>query len=1291
MAYKSLFSSQVKSKNKSGYTPLFAKDRDDPGQPQKSNFPSLTRGLISAVSQPRTQSKVSDQVQDKSTSKIMELIRKKNEIGSKGLEPENAKKQRDTLLKKAKKIFDKIQYGESDTLQSILSYPERKLKDAFIRKEPLGKLEPGAKERILNPLAYPDAPIPTQKAAEKTIQVGKQERLNEIEVFGYLSNKRIAFKQGKGPALTEQEESLFEEVLSSIGIGMIAPETPKFKPSTIGKVIEGKVAGKTSGVATKEAKLLTGESKTIKPLVQESKAIKPLVEQAKKFKSAEEFVKAQGTPVYHGTNYEKFDPTKAVSKDGQYGKGVYFATDKNVTKQYGNKTVEAFLENNSLLKIDKPLTPTQQSNLRKVMGGDEWDWSKNPTGDFVWKRLELTHKNPEEILKRAGIKGIQHEQYVKGGKNINYTIFDESAIKTKSQLTDIWKQATAVKSNSLAQEAKKYNSAEEFVKAQGETLYHGTSKDFSVFSDKNIGSGKGATTRGTWFTSNIKEAEAIGEGVASRAKTLYGGNGVDLNPRVVEAYGSIKNKKVIDIKGEVLLPDKADDIVIQASKDGNDAVVFKNVKVIDGLNADHTVIIDTKNIKTKSQLTDIWKKANKLKPAKDKPKERISNTKTKKKPLPQNVYEKNRTYKRRKRDIARQDSSTIIKSIKLGLDRSLGLISTRLKNINPEIKNSLRKFEFNTRKNTLEDTKKVKGLLDKTKKMTKEDYADFDLARKNGDEAKIEEIVKKYGIEAEYKKTREVLDDLYKRAEQAGYNVGYKENYNPRIINDREGFIQYFRGGKQWSLIDQSIKAKEDALQRVLTEDEKVTFINTLIRGYNRDAIALSETGNMKSRVIANIGAELNQYYMESNAALVKYIEKTNEAIESRKFFGKGRFNRDADINDSIGSYVLNLMADGKITAEQEIIVTDILRARFNARGTSGFWNVYKNLSYIDTMGSPTSAITQVGDLAWALYKGGIIRTAKGLYKAVRGKTQIKKEDVGIDNIAAEFDNPSKSSKAVNNVFKLVGLEKMDRIGKETLIESVITKYQSWAKNDNKKLNGILDPIFGKEAEAVKADLVSGDITENVKLLAFNELLDMQPVALSEMPEMYLKGGNGRIFYMLKTFTLKQFDVYRNEVFQKIKNPKTRVEGITNMVKLLSFFVIMNATADEIKDWLLGRKTSLKDRTVDNVLRAVGFSKYLTWKARTEGIGSAMARQILPPFKFIDSVYKDIANGVENGSEIAQSIPLGGKLYYWWFGKGQYKDSKKNKEGNGLLPTLPKLPTLPTLPKLQGLPTLPKL
>jgi hypothetical protein len=107
-------------------------------------------------------------------------------------------------------------------------------------------------------------------------------------------------------------------------------------------------------------------------------------------------------------------------------------------------------------------------------------------------------------------------------------------------------------------------------------------------------------------------------------------------------------------------------------------------------------------------------------------------------------------------------------------------------------------------------------------------------------------------------------------------------------------------------------------------------------------------------------------------------------------------------------------------------------------------------------------------------------------------------------------------------------------------------------------------------------------------------------------------------------------------------------------------FVICNAGADYIKDFLLGRDTEPEDRLIDNILRLFGVSKYITWQARMEGIGTAVAKQILPPFKFINAFYKDVKSlGDGKGFETIQSIPLVGKLYYWWFGKGAKKKKKK--------------------------------
>jgi len=196
-----------------------------------------------------------------------------------------------------------------------------------------------------------------------------------------------------------------------------------------------------------------------------------------------------------------------------------------------------------------------------------------------------------------------------------------------------------------------------------------------------------------------------------------------------------------------------------------------------------------------------------------------------------------------------------------------------------------------------------------------------------------------------------------------------------------------------------------------------------------------------------------------------------------------------------------------------------------------------------------------------------------------------------------------------------------------------------------------------------------------VKMLLYHRLLDFQPVALSEMSEQYLKSGNGRVFYMLKTYTLKQFDVFRNEAWHKIKTGERDqvIEGIGNMIKLVSLLTLANAGADELKDLLLGKDVKFEDHVIENFLTMGGASKYVRMQTTREGLGSGLAGQILPPFRFVNSISKDlnqaygdyIAGDTINFDHvrIVESIPIAGKLYYWNYGRGEdYKKSSDEQE-----------------------------
>lgn len=588
-------------------------------------------------------------------------------------------------------------------------------------------------------------------------------------------------------------------------------------------------------------------------------------------------------------------------------------------------------------------------------------------------------------------------------------------------------------------------------------------------------------------------------------------------------------------------------------------------------------------------------------------------------------------------------------------DAALVPLSTRLAKINEGLRDVMRKFEFNKGMSTYNDLQKALPFMRKMEGMPTEDAAKLDLALKNVDLATINEIVNRNNIRAEYEQAREVLDDLYNRAREVGIDVSYIDDYFPRRVNDPEAFMDYLRNSDNWSAIQKAIKEEETRVGTRLNNEERAEFINKMLRGYGNSQLRITKPSNVKSRKIQVIDENMNSFYKNSAVTLQEYITAMNNAIEARKFFGLNN----KDVEDSVGAYVRDLVDAGVITHSQEAEVRSIVEARFKERGTHGIWSFYKNLGYIYTMGSPISAITQIGDLAFSLYENGFYGTVKGL-KSALGKEKVTKQDLGIDNIIEEFSDRGKTGKAVTKIFKAIGLEAMDNIGKETLINGALDKMTKQAKANDPELVKEVNRVFGEEAKQTLEDLKNGEPSVNVKYLLFSRLAKYQPIALSEMPEYYAKGGNLRILYMLKSYTIKQLDVFHNEVLREMKTDKKKAFG--KLVNLAVALAALNASADVIKDVLLGRPIKLNDLVTDNLLRLVGFSKYATNKARRDGLIAGFYSTVLPPVPFIDDMFKDIQAKTRDIEDyrIWNALPVIGKFYYWWFGGGrEYIENSK--------------------------------
>lgn len=614
-----------------------------------------------------------------------------------------------------------------------------------------------------------------------------------------------------------------------------------------------------------------------------------------------------------------------------------------------------------------------------------------------------------------------------------------------------------------------------------------------------------------------------------------------------------------------------------------------------------------------------------------------------------------------------EKTQQFIKDLNKTLSDAVEPIASRMGRMDEKLKVRLRRFEFDVKNRIMEDDKAIKPFLEAYRNLPRNDRADLDLALKNRHQKVVDAIVDANGMRKAYDAVRKTLDELFERAKDVDLDIGYLENYFPRKIKNTEGFLTYFKQQDSWPELQEAIKNKEELLGRKLTPEEEAQLINTLLRGFMPgNQIRLGKPGHLKEREVKLITPELNRSYADSVDTLIDYVNKVNEFIEARKFFGKSAKGSEMttdNIEASIGAFVDELLAQDVISGRQAKELAEVLKARFNYRGLGIGWANYRDLAYIDMMGSPISAVTQIGDIAFNLYKNGFYRVGKSLLNVLRG-TALKKEDLGVERIAEEFSNGRKISEFLDKTFKLIGLDAMDRFGKETFIDATLQKFKEAAQNPTDEFMQQMEVTFGQESEQAIRDLRNGKTSENVKFLLFSELADVQPIALSEMPVKYLEGNKGgRIFYMLKTFLIKQVDVIRSESLDKIRTGEVK-EGLSNLIRLSAFLMLMGATSDTLKDLLLGRPTDLSDLLIDNFIKLFGVSRYTLFKAKDEGPVAAFIDFLMPPFRFFRSLAIDTTKIWEqefdpNEAELVQDIPFLGKFYYWWLGGGRAKLERK--------------------------------
>lgn len=163
--------------------------------------------------------------------------------------------------------------------------------------------------------------------------------------------------------------------------------------------------------------------------------ITDLLSEAKKYKTAEEFVKAQGIPVFRGQTSDKF-----TMEGKSAGIGKSFTTDKKIAEVYGynGNIIDGFVDNKDMLRYNELDTNTKK--YIKSIIDERIDAVKIGLENENIKPFEQLVLELGEIARIKNKKAIDINSFGIPSES-EIRILSEDAIKTKSQLEDIWKKA----------------------------------------------------------------------------------------------------------------------------------------------------------------------------------------------------------------------------------------------------------------------------------------------------------------------------------------------------------------------------------------------------------------------------------------------------------------------------------------------------------------------------------------------------------------------------------------------------------------------------------------------------------------------------------------------------------------------------------------------------------------------------------------------------------------------------------------------------------------------------------
>lgn len=634
----------------------------------------------------------------------------------------------------------------------------------------------------------------------------------------------------------------------------------------------------------------------------------------------------------------------------------------------------------------------------------------------------------------------------------------------------------------------------------------------------------------------------------------------------------------------------------------------------------------------------------------------------------------------------------------------LSLLSRRAKKIHPQIAAALRKPFLDINKDVKEYKKRALPFFLELQKKIKSPKGQELLMRSflnsNTDEMKgLRELAKTYKVSLEkLVETRNVFQELHTRLrEEAGVDLGKIENFMPRTIGDYRSFQRFLdespllrdqKNEVDKALADYAQKQKYDGVEAI--PEAEAAVVTTRVLEGNYPGLAQSP-GNVMSRKIVEVNDQMLAAYLKPVESIERYIDTMVRHLHYRKALGRGLlktqtkeikgegfrdvFQNDlgiaAQVDDTIAQKVSLALAEEHGFAGQQAKIDElrkIIQATFDPTQVPSLIQGFKTATYLQTLTNLGSTITQFGEVAYAFHFYGLSNTFRSAFRSKFNRDFF--EELGLSKDADIATTTGGLQGLLDWLFKRTGFTKMDKWAKNTTMNAAWKKLHQRSRKDSVNLKAELTLKFGDEkATRMLRDLqeikpsMTAKLTDDLEEVIFNEISDLSPI--TRMEQAAAHRGLASIFYTLKSFTLKQADIYREvsgerinkakELYAQGKHKEAAIEaakGVGGLTALAAWFAAANASTDVVKDTIYGRPVKLDEVVENNLLKLLFVNRYLKHKYEREGLGKAGLELFVPATPVFDRAGKDMldmATFDDIKGHTLQGTPL--DLLYWrWLG-----------------------------------------